>query len=63
MYKIYAPGSVLNVAASNFFFLLKFAIDFFLIIEKWLKRLTLSWKFVDQKFHILLNFMKRLNHV
>ena len=40
----------------NFFFLLEFATDVFsLKIERWLKRLTLSWKFNDQKR--LRNFM------
>ena len=37
------------------------------LIEEWLKRLTLSWKFVDQKFQetqkFHINFKKRLNPV
>ena len=37
----------------EFFFFSKFATEIFsLKMEQWLKRLTLSWKFVDQKFHI-----------
>ena len=35
----------------EFFFFSKFNTEiFFLKMEQWLKRLTLSWKFVDQKF-------------
>ena len=35
----------------EFFFFSKFNTEIFsLKMEQWLKRLTLSWKFVDQKF-------------
>ena len=46
-----APGSILSLA-TLFLFCIKFATEFFsLKIEQWLKRLTLSWRFVsEQKF-------------
>ena len=48
---LYAPGVDSQSYHIKFFFLLEFATEFFFSkIERWLKRLTLSWKFNDQKF-------------
>ena len=68
--KFYAQGSILIFATLIFqvLFQLKFATEFFsLKTEQWLRRPTLSLKFVDQKFQetwkFHINFKKRLNPV
>ena len=52
-YKLWVlrPGIGSQLYHIKFIFLLEFATEFIsLKIEWWLKRLTLSWKFNDQKF-------------